>query len=726
MKKLTIILLTSFLFVNCSEDDFVSNPQGDSRYITFMTNVTEMEDLDVTRGGGHHNAAHHHDMTGAATPMFARFTQTNNIDKYLKANRQDAQGEKTTSITRGRRIDSIPDFYDAFGLIYFRYLPTESWVADGSTFTPYVYNEKVRRADGWRTKEYWPGSGGKLTFFAYAPYNAEGITLSSATDTGTPWLHYEVPLNAQDENDLLISANEHEVGNYNAIRHIDFRHICAGVRFGIGNQMAPGTITKIQLADVYGEGWYHFGATAWDSVKTKKTFTLNQSFNISKGEKNKLLTTGDNVFMMVPQKVPGYARILVTINDGEEHELESLISFDEWDMGTTTTYWLSTLVTDGDTILYVSVENAPIAATGGTAQYHVGSYYTTAYGTRSPIPWTATYTIDNDTTTHSTLDMETLSAFTFSGGFSPVESNNITAKAGKPISASSITYQLKHRSIKNEDLAIGSDKKGSANCYVVNNPGTYTFPIVYGSSLDKNGNTVSSVYSSDHFVNHAGTKINTIGPRIPESEIDHAIIVWQDAKHLVTPSSLEIVNKNGFKCIQFSIDTLNICEGNAVIAVRNASNEIMWSWHIWVTINDINKTIRIYNNDTGTTTSLVSNLSPIPLGFCERDTFRYTPHKIHLKISQSTSGNTAEATISQISGDAYSYGVSATYYQWGRKDPMPPGTGNYDNAFKTLYDNISDYTRVNSLVDIPIQSFQMEDNSLSPLFSTRNPIKLYK
>ena len=86
MKKLTFTLLAILAFVSCSEDDFISNPQESDRYISFATSVEEMEDLNRTRAeAGHYNPAHTHKMTGAATPMFARFTQTNNIDKHLKA-----------------------------------------------------------------------------------------------------------------------------------------------------------------------------------------------------------------------------------------------------------------------------------------------------------------------------------------------------------------------------------------------------------------------------------------------------------------------------------------------------------------------------------------------------------------------------------------------------------------------------------------------------------------
>lgn len=693
MKKIALFLLTSLFFAGCAEDDFVSNSQGDSRYISFVTDVTEMEDLDATRGGGHHNTAHHHDMAGAKTPMFARFTQTNNIDKYLKTRKQGAIEDVET---RGRRIDNVSDFYDSFGLIYFMYDPVlYTWAANGNSFTPFIHNEQVRRINGWRTQEYWPGTGRDLMFFAYAPYNAKGVTLSSATDTGTPWLHHEVPLNAVDESDLLISAEEHEVGNYNAIRHIDFKHICAGVRFGIGNQMAPGTIKRIQLQDVYGEGWYHFGATAWDSVKTEKTFTLEQNFTIAPGESNRLLTTGDNVFMMVPQEVPTNGKIVVTINDGEDHELTAYVAHDHWDIGTTTTYWLSTLVTEGDTVLYVATtyDTDSVPYSGGTANYEVSSYYTTAYGTRSPIPWTASYQIDDAATIYTTVG-PTVTSMTFSGGStvaSTMVSASIAGQTGVEVGdfGSWGADKASVFDLSTHDLDENPIAQTTANTYVVNSRGTYTLPLVYGNAR-KNGMDNAAAYgyggtTSQTFVDHNNILIDN--PYIYQSNggvnaPDGATIVWQTEQNLI--SSVSLVNSN--HDLQFSIG--NLKEGNAIVAATK-NGTIVWSWQIWVTKRkgQLSTTIAVDDYDDS---SKKYNFMPVPLGvtgYTIGGTTEYAERKVKITVTQSGSGQTGTFVVTQTSASVPVAGDigTAPYYEWGRKDPQPPHSGSLYNSSNGSY-----------------------------------------
>ena len=719
MKQLTLILLAAFLFVNCADDDLVNTPtpQGKGK-IVFDVQVEEVEDSPRTRSEGDNLPQPRTiEMTGAASPVYLRSVTNNYFGRIKGASSVPSQGGALS--TRGRLI-TTSDFFDDYGLIYFQYPPSKTWAADGSTMQPTVYNEQVRKAFSWQTAEYWPGSGRNLTFFAYAPYNATGLTLSPASQYGAPSFSYTVPDSVQLQSDLLVCGSENEVGNYNAVRPITFKHACAAIRFGIGAQMAACRIKRIMLKNVYSRGDYTLGKSTWDTIYTnsKKNFTLWSNYNITSSVQNCVLTTSDDVMMMLPQTLGDDAELVVTINDGEDHDLKAYITGDEWKMGHVTTYYLSTNVTAGGTVLSVSVSNVPIAATGGTAQYTVESYFATAYGTKSPRAWTAYYTLDDDTTKYYSLDPDALSQFTFSGGSAASETNNITANSQIPRSVSLNTYKLKHAAPQNKDLAIGNG--GSANCYVVNAAGTYTFPCVYGNGLTSAGTArPASDYLADNFVNHAGTQINTLSdlPKIPESEVDNACIVWQDAKYLINPTSLQIVNRNGFKCVQFTIDTLNICQGNSIIAVRNSNYEILWSWHIWVTNQNINNTIRMENNNTGDYGTVVSNLASCPLGFCERDTFWYASRMVHLVIVQPSTNDTARVSLRQSSGNAYTNGVNATLYQWGRKDAQLPGNGNgnydkkyYDNKYTYLTMQGSFFTTIANSITHPYQFFAVTGN----------------
>ncbi len=83
-------------------------------------------------------------------------------------------------------------------------------------------------------------------------------------------------------------------------------------------------------------------------------------------------------------------------------------------------------------------------------------------------------------------------------------------------------------------------------------------------------------------------------------------------------------------------------EGNAVVVVRSPkyNNNIIWSWHIWVT-----------NYDRDTDTDLAAN------------TFYDSINNKYYTFMDRELG-----AISNQPGTADAYGL---FYQWGRKDPFP-------------------------------------------------------
>ena len=196
----------------------------------------------------------------------------------------------------------------------------------------------------------------------------------------------------------------------------------------------------------------------------------------------------------------------------------------------------------------------------------------------------------------------------------------------------------------------------TANCYVVTHPGYYKFPLVYGNAI-KNGATNDKAYgvgtSSTTFVNHLDKKITD--PYIYNNNgctVGSADLVWQDAQYLVT--NIELCDDK--KYIKFEVKRSRIEQGNAVIAVKDGSGNIMWSWHIWVTNKNVYSTIPINTvaliYTTPNTSQKTYNFMPVPLGWDDDD-----PNH-----------------------------PNCPYYQWGRKDPFCPSDGTTDNKDKTMYD----------------------------------------
>ena len=229
---------------------------------------------------------------------------------------------------------------------------------------------------------------------------------------------------------------------------------------------------------------------------------------------------------------------------------------------------------------------------------------------------------------------------------------------------------------------------------------TTLLQVSYGNALNADGSSNNDSYGTPTFVDHQGVQIDNPyiyqtngGANVP----DNACIVWQDAPHLVTPSSVKLDAAKHY--IEFEIERKNICAGNCVIAVRDASYNIMWSWHIWVTDHDMNNTIEVHNNPS-VGGSVISHFMEVPLGWCDAETRIRDKRTFKLKVTQTETGG-ATSTISfdqngvSAADSTYEYGVNAPYYQWGRKDPMLPSNG-MGNIDKPYYDNQSQWLRINS------------------------------
>ena len=82
---------------------------------------------------------------------------------------------------------------------------------DATVSTPnFMYNQLVEKKNGtWQYTplKYWPNNDSdKISFFAYAPHNATGVTPSNATQKGYPSFTYTTPTAEADQVDLLAAT----------------------------------------------------------------------------------------------------------------------------------------------------------------------------------------------------------------------------------------------------------------------------------------------------------------------------------------------------------------------------------------------------------------------------------------------------------------------------------------------------------------------------------------
>ena len=159
-----------------------------------------------------------------------------------------------------------------------------------------------------------------------------------------------------------------------------------------------------------------------------------------------------------------------------------------------------------------------------------------------------------------------------------------------------------------ENVYLDLSEEGWANCYIVSGTGSYEF------DSDVIGNGEFGLIAGSNF----HTEDVTISPVSAE-------LLWEDRPNLLLGVELKD-NKVRF----YSTGK----EGNALIAVKDADGNILWSWHIWCTDIPVDQT---YVNSIGTFTVQDRNLG---------------------------------ATRADRGVDDEWKESMGVYYQWGRKDPF--------------------------------------------------------
>ena len=330
---------------------------------------------------------------------------------------------------------------------------------------------------------------------------------------------------------------------------------------------------------------------------------------------------------------------------------------------------------DGTPVLEVADKVIEFGYTGDTKPYRVSSYVDLGddAGTKVPVAWTAEFSIDEGKNwTTSKPAWLTQFTDTHAGSTTPASFDaRITATDKTTYSAPRAALQAA-TPVNNFDLSMTRTQRNTANCYLVNASGTYTLPLVYGNAI-KNGGPNTAAYTSTKsgtniltgFVNHLGDAISE--PYIydnPGCTPADACLVWQDAEGLVQNVSLTADKQN----ISFEVPKATIRQGNAIVAVRDASGMIMWSWHIWVTDYRLGSDLRAVTNFQ----SVRYYFMPVNLGWCDGDTTDHAGRNIWVKLTQAETGLSKVFTLDQLAQTIIGFGNNP-YYQWGRKDPMLPG-----------------------------------------------------
>ena len=190
-----------------------------------------------------------------------------------------------------------------------------------------------------------------------------------------------------------------------------------------------------------------------------------------------------------------------------------------------------------------------------------------------------------------------------------------------------------------------------ANCYIISKPGRYLLPTYIGN--DVAGGTISNAEECE-IIDINGDAINTI-------------------------SNVDVIQKNGKDYVVFNanvsitdgVASLNdVKGGNKLLAIKDASGNVLWSWHLWFCEDairpDLDESMHKYPTENGTWNG------------------KYVMNRALGATSAITLNNLGLGSyLLEFMGTLIGLNLSdfvwqdGLYYQWGRKDPMTsaPTTG---------------------------------------------------
>ena len=654
-------------------------------------------------------------------------------DDLTNANAVGTRAKVTTSATLGK-----------FSAIAYR-----GTSATSISTTPWFYNAEVNANGTLANTQVWSWGEPYARFYAVYPQvttSYSKLTLAPSTNASTPYVNIEVEPGVQNQKDLMTACSGETPIHYATLGTapavpLQFQHAMTAIRFKIGDRLS-GThkITKIEIVGAKSKGKFTLpssvqstaGASfnnAWSDVSTPATFTLDGINVNTSGHVNETIVGKDDdnfTFYMIPQSAAG---IKVKVYFDNQASPAIVAPFTgTWKAGTTKTYALSQSATN---LKYTFTATTAADATsddGATTTYDITSYVNDDSQQRA-VKWKVVgYDADGDGNFSMSEKPAWLRSLDGEGG----TGSNITETHTATFNTNERNL-LKERNeamqnttaVSNYNLSNSSGAsaiQNTANCYVIDAPGTYRIPLVYGNAI-KNGSDNTSAYKTtvtggfvpgfteeltlDNFVDHNDHKITSpyINVQNATRPATQAEVIWSDVSGIVSNATVTGSGQSSF--LEFTVNKNQLVNGNAVIAVKNASGTVMWSWHLWFTPKS--SLDKIAMTSAGKTYNFTSD----NLGWKYTSWWGGTKDRtVVVKLEQQAEVGTkkeATVTLTQKKGKDERIGYG-NLYQWGRKDAIP-GT---DTLFPAGYSfNGSGYTTVgDNDYNIPAKKALMETRTI--------------
>lgn len=201
-----------------------------------------------------------HVMMAMATLLVASCAQNEITEANPGTNQEIGFKVYTGAQTKGAVADNTALKSSGFGILAYA-TGTNTWA--GTSETPsFMYNQEVTfNSPDWEYTpiKYWSKDPAqKITFFGYAPYDADGTThgpaLSASTAQGNPAITFTVKDAAADMVDLLTDETQKDKTNASGAIAFSFKHILsrANLVAKAATTLATGTSIVVKSAKILG------------------------------------------------------------------------------------------------------------------------------------------------------------------------------------------------------------------------------------------------------------------------------------------------------------------------------------------------------------------------------------------------------------------------------------------------------------------------------------------
>ena len=592
---------------------------------------------------------------------------------------------KTAAATRGKRTKAIEQNFTLSAMranksaglnIPFNWMDNVTFAANGLPLA----------------KHFWAKKEPYAQFFAVVPMAtaANGMGKMVHADNKTT-INFTVNPDVRKQVDLLagVSPVVYYDGGGNAPNvALPFRHALTAVNFRVGNiEVKKAKIKSVRFKKVYSRGTFVFGTHntpgTWKGHADERDFALeNLDIPVDMAGDYVVGNDKDNfTFMFIPQKLDNRVEVEVAFNNGAV--LKAKLK-GEWKPGMTKTYILDDKTGDWAYVFNMSTINGETFVDqfdqDQQFSFTVQSFRSTISSIKDfkqqPVQWDIVgYQTEVGEGNWGTLQKGLPSWIRFDrlGGPGGITQDVCTGVAVH-VSEMNIDDLLAQRNkglakeqhapsgycLANDDGVYNKATMTTANTYVVSKAGTYSIPLVVGTSFVK-GKEIKHAYDVLPGYNDQLMTTPYLRKQIGKKGSLSARVLWSDPE-----GAISSVNLND-DLLFFTVDKNKVKTGNAVIAVQDQKNKIVWSWQIWFTDENVSLKTMNLTNKWGKSFKYMQE----PLGWTytkwKRIKGLHKPERVRLKLRQTGSGKTLHIIVKRNHElwDGYT-----ALYQYGRKDPF--------------------------------------------------------